>query len=391
MTAAGIVAEYNPFHRGHAHHVERTRALLGPDCAVVCVMSGHWVQRGECALTDKWTRARAALEGGVDLVLELPTVWACASAETFARGAVELLRATGVVEVLSFGSECADLPRLRLAASCLDGEAYGDLLRAGVGAGLPFPVARQNAVARLAGEEAASCLSRPNDNLGIEYLRALPKDMDAIAIPRIGVGHDGGAAGGFASASHLRGLLREGKAGEAAPYLTQVWTGPFAHLSRVERAILAKVRTMDQADWAALPDSGDTEGLPHRMKHAASSASSLAQLLEEAKTKRYTLARLRRLVTWAFLGLTAADRPSHPPYLRVLGCSVRGRALLAQMRTASSLPVLTKPAHARALPQEARRLFELESRSTDLYGLCFPDVLPCGLEWTTGPVILEKA
>ena len=391
MTAAGIVAEYNPFHTGHAHHVKRTRELLGPDCAVVCVMSGHWVQRGECALTDKWTRAAAALEGGVDLVLELPTVWACASAESFARGAVELLHATGVVDTLSFGSECADLSALRRAASCLDEARYTQLLRDGVSAGLPFPVARQKAVERLVGPEIASCLSRANDNLGIEYLRALPNDMDAVTIPRIGVGHDGGTAGGFASASHLRGLLRDGNTGEAAPYLTQSWTGPFADLSTVERAILARVRAMDRADWAALPDSGGAEGLPDRMKNAAASARSLAQLLENAKTKRYTLARLRRLVTWAFLGLRAADRPAHPPYLRVLGCSLRGRSLLAQMRASASLPVLTKPAHARALPREARRLFELESRCTDLYGLCFPQIQPCGLEWTTGPVVLRDA
>ena len=319
MTAAGIVAEYNPFHTGHAHHVKRTRELLGPDCAVVCVMSGHWVQRGECALTDKWTRAAAALGGGVDLVLELPTVWACASAESFARGAVELLHATGVVDTLSFGSECADLSALRRAASCLDEARYTQLLRDGVSAGLPFPVARQKAVERLVGPEIASCLSRANDNLGIEYLRALPNDMDAVTIPRIGVGHDGGTAGGFASASHLRGLLREEKGVEAAPYLTQAWKGPFADLSRIERAILARVRAMDRADWAALPDSGGAEGLPDRMKSAAASARSLAQLLESAKTKRYTMARLRRLVTWAFLGLRAADRPAHPPYLRVLG------------------------------------------------------------------------
>lgn len=389
MTAAGIVAEYNPFHKGHAHHVKRTKELLGPECAVVCVMSGHWVQRGDCALADKWTRAAAALEGGVDLVLELPTVWACASAETFARGAVEILHATGVVNTLSFGSECADLPALRRAASCLGEERYAQLLRDGVSAGLPFPVARQKAVERLIGPELASCLSRPNDNLGIEYLRALPNNMDAVTVPRIGVGHDGGVAGGFASASHLRGLLREGNAAQAAPYLTQAWNGPFADLSRIERAILAKVRAMDRTDWAALPDSGDAEGLPDRMKSAASSASSLAQLLEEAKTKRYTMARLRRLVTWAFLGLSAADRPAHPPYLRVLGCSLRGRRLLAQMRFSASLPVLTKPAHVRALPENARRLFVLESRFTDLYGLCFPQIQPCGLEWTTGPVILS--
>ena len=121
MTAAGIVAEYNPFHRGHAFHLARTREALGPESGAVCVMSGHWVQRGDCAVADKWTRAALALAGGADLVLELPTPWAMASAESFARGAVGLLAATGVVDVLSFGSEGGDLASLRSAAAALDG------------------------------------------------------------------------------------------------------------------------------------------------------------------------------------------------------------------------------------------------------------------------------
>ena len=120
MAVAGIVAEYNPFHLGHAFHLARTKAALGPDGAAVCVMSGHWVQRGDCALADKWTRAALALAGGADLVLELPTPWAMASAEAFARGAVGLLAATGVVDTLSFGSEDGDLSPLQAAAAALD-------------------------------------------------------------------------------------------------------------------------------------------------------------------------------------------------------------------------------------------------------------------------------
>ena len=120
MNVAGIIAEYNPFHRGHAWQIDETRRALGADTAVVCAMSGHWVQRGECAVTDKWTRAAMALRGGADLILELPTPWACASAETFARGGVGVLAAAGVVDTLSFGSESGDLEGLRRAAACLD-------------------------------------------------------------------------------------------------------------------------------------------------------------------------------------------------------------------------------------------------------------------------------
>lgn len=167
MTVAGVVAEYNPFHPGHAFHLGETRRALG-ECAVVAVMSGNFVQRGECAVFDKWTRARAALEGGADLVLELPTVWAASSAETFARGAVELLASTGVVTHLSFGSECGAAQGLGRLARCLDSPAYRTALRRFLDQGLPFAACRQRAAEEVAGTTAAELLSRPNNNLGVE-------------------------------------------------------------------------------------------------------------------------------------------------------------------------------------------------------------------------------
>ena len=146
MVTAGIVAEYNPFHRGHAWHIAETRRALGGEAAVVCVMSGHWVQRGECALADKWRRAALALDGGADLVLELPTPWAMASAEAFARGAVSLLDAAGVVDVLSFGSETGELSPLQRAADCLDSDLYRAGLRRVLDEGRPVAAARPAAV-----------------------------------------------------------------------------------------------------------------------------------------------------------------------------------------------------------------------------------------------------
>ena len=137
MRCAGIVAEYNPFHRGHAYQIAQTRAALGGEAAVVCAMSGHWVQQADCGVADKWTRARLALMGGADLVLELPTPWATASAERFARGGVELLAATGVVDTLSFGSECGEIGPLAAAAACLDTEGYRDALRSRLSQGRP--------------------------------------------------------------------------------------------------------------------------------------------------------------------------------------------------------------------------------------------------------------
>ena len=387
METAGIVAEYNPFHRGHAWHIAETRRRLGGDAPVVCVMSGHWVQRGECALADKWLRAALALDRGADLVVELPTPWAMASAESFARGAVSLLAATGVVDVLSFGSETGELAPLEAAAAALDAPEYPEKLRAALGRGLSFPAARQEAA-------GAACLSAPNNNLGVEYLRslrALGSTIRPLTVPRQGAGHDGPAAGGFASASELRRLLRAGRGEEAAPYLTAPWSGELADMQHIERAVLARLRTMGEGDWAALPDGGGAEGLPSRLAKAAREAVSLEDFYTRAKTRRYPHARLRRLALAAFLDLRAAERPAAPPYVRVLGLGGRGRALLRRMKETCPLPVIVKPAQARELDGPALALFQAEARYTDLYGLCFPTPRPCGGEWTHSPVVGERA
>ena len=387
METAGIVAEYNPFHRGHAWHIAETRRRLGGDAPVVCVMSGHWVQRGECALADKWLRAALALDRGADLVVELPTPWAMASAESFARGAVSLLAATGVVDVLSFGSETGELAPLEAAAAALDAPDYPERLRAALGRGLSFPAARQEAA-------GAACLSAPNNNLGVEYLRslrALGSTIRPLTVPRQGAGHDGPAAGGFASASELRRLLRAGRGEEAAPYLTAPWSGELADMQHIERAVLARLRTMGEGDWAALPDGGGAEGLPSRLAKAAREAVSLEDFYTRAKTRRYPHARLRRLALAAFLGLRAAERPAAPPYVRVLGLGGQGRVLLRRMKDTCPLPVIVKPAQARELDGPARTLFESEARYTDLYGLCFPAPRPCGAEWIHSPVVGERA
>lgn len=375
MTVAGIVAEYNPFHAGHAFHIAQTRRALG-ECAVAAVMSGSFVQRGECAVFDKWTRARSALEGGADLVLELPTVYALSSAEGFARGAVELLAASGVVTHLSFGSECGDIGALQRVADCLDSGAYQAALRRLLGEGMPFAACRQRAVAELLGDAPAGLLARPNNNLGIEYIRAcnaLPSKMRPVTVLRAGAGHDGGAHPDYPSASYMRERILSGALPGDNP----------ASLANCERAVLARLRVMTAEDWAALPDSGGPEGLPRRLVRAAERAVSLEEFYALAKTKRYAHARLRRLALWAFLGLTEAQRPTHPPFLRVLGANERGRAVLREMKTAAALPVITKPAHGRGLP-----LLELEARCTDLYQLCRARPGPCGAEWSTNPVML---
>ena len=413
MTTAGIVAEYNPFHTGHAYQIAETKRALGEDCAVVAVMSGNWVQQADCAVADKWTRARLALMGGVDLVLEVPTVWATASAEGFARGAVALLEAAGVVDVLSFGSECGDVKALERVAECLDSGEYRARLAPLLQQGLSFPAARQRAAAQCIGQ-AVLPLVHPNNNLGIEYIRALNALGSSIrpmtvlrqgaghnaVFARVGEGTDGSpsardAMPRFVSATQIRRDLLEGDWDRAEPYLLpgarQVLEGGVLNpdgLSRVERAILARVRTITAEKWAALPDSGAAEGLPWRLERAGHRCASLEEFFQSARSKRYTASRLHRLVLRAYLGITREDIPARPPYLRVLGLNGRGRALLREMKGRSGVPMVTKPAHAKALDGPGQALFRIEARCTDLYDLCLEQIPAPGREWRENPVVL---
>lgn len=396
MNIAGITAEYNPFHTGHAYQISALKAQLGPDTSVVAVMSGSWVQQGRPAVTDKWTRARMALNGGADLILELPTVWAAASAESFARGAVELLCRCGVIDTLCFGSETGELAPLLAAAECLDSPDYPEQLRKALEGGASFAAARQAAVEALIGP-AGAALASPNNNLGVEYLRALRSlhsNIKPVTIRREGAAHNSldRTGEGFRSATQLRQHLARGEWEAVRPYvpagnLDILQSAPLADPRLGERAVLACLRKMTAEDWAKLPDAGAGEGLPQRLERAGRQCQSLDDFFTLAKTRRYAMARLRRMALWAFLGLTAADVPAEPPYLRVLGFNARGREVLKQMKTTAQLPILTKPAHARELDGPGRRLFELEARCTDLYGLFLPQLPPPGQEWTRGPVM----
>ncbi len=375
MAAVGVVAEYNPLHTGHLRHLALTRQAA-PGAVVVVCLSGNWVQRGDCAVTDKWRRAAWACRGGADLVVELPTPFALSSAETFARAAVSLLDAAGV-DRLSFGCETPDLPALTALAAALDSPGFAAALRPHLDRGLSYPAARERALAALAGE-AAGLVRRPNNNLAVEYLRALPPHIAPLPIPRSGR-HDGPLEPGCPSASALRRLLRGGEAEAAGPYLAQPWEGPVYDLARLERAVLCALRQMDVPALAALP--GGSDGLAQRLWRAARTAPDLPTLLDRAGTRRLTLARIRRLCLWALLGLSPADRPAAPTYLRVLAMTGAGAAHLAALKGHCPLPILTKSARH-------RDALALEARLTDLFSLCAPDPLPCGEEWRHSPAVL---
>lgn len=399
MAAAGIITEYNPLHMGHVHLMAEARRLLGPETGILCVMSGNYVQRGDFAVAGKHARAAAAVRSGADLVLELPVPWALSSAEGFAAGAVEILKATGAVSHLVFGSEGGDAAPLVRCAEALCSGAFPEALRKELKKGDSFPAARQRALEALLSKEDAAALSRPNDTLGVEYCKALRgSGIQPVAVLRRGAAHDGADVGdGIASASAIRALLRKGEEkaalGLCAPAMAEAYRmereagrAP-ASLERCERAILARLRFLEEADWAAL-ELGN-EGLYRRFFRSSRSAASLAELLETVKTKRYPMARLRRTVFRAYLGLPPAP-PEEPAYLRVLAANERGTALLAGMRKTAALPVLNKPAAVRRLGPGARRLFDLEARADRLYALACPDPAAVPDAWRTGPVIVRE-
>lgn len=245
--------------------------------------------------------------------------------------------------------------------------------------------------------EAAQCMSTPNNNLGIEYLRALRhtgSSMMPHTILRLGAAHDSHEDGfsSHVSASYLREKVLTGDPSSLSPYLSD-WQeeglrADPTSLSFCERAVLARLRIMEEEDFALLPDSG--EGLSQRLYAASRQASSLEEVYSITKTKRYTHARIRRMVLWSFLGLSTDSIPETPPYIRVLGFTSRGQELLKEMKKTASLPVIVKPAHAAKLSAEARAVFELEARSTGVYDLCRKQfgILPGKNEYTQNPVRL---
>ena len=398
MKTAGIITESNPLHYGHLALIQAVRQQFGGDTAIICAMSGDFVQRGDFAIERAHARAEAAVRGGADLVLELPLPWAISSAEGFARGGVSILAATGVVDTLAFGSECGNAAKLQRAAKALLRADFPDALREELAKGLSFAAARESAARALIGEDAA-VLREPNDILGVEYCKALLQSGSTIAplaILRKVVGHNGGAAKGFASASHIRELLTNGE--DASAYLTAESAAIYARecaagrapvtMQNAERAVLSRLCAMCKEDFARY-DSGN-EGLYRRFYDAARTAASVDELLSAVKTKRYAYARLRRMLLAAYLDVTAADVPPEVPYLRVLACNERGRKLLKTIKKTGSAPVLTKSADVRALSEEAQKLFALTARAADQYVLAYPELRAArgSSAWTEGPVIV---
>lgn len=395
MKTVGIIAEYNPFHKGHAYQSKQARQLAQAD-VVIAVMSGHFTQRGELAIIDKWRRAEAAVKSGVDLVLELPSVFAVRSAQYFAAGGVRLLSSLGIVDYLSFGAENADLSSLSAAAAGLDDPQVEEKLKLGLSRGKNYAAALADALVA-GGYTARDFIISPNNILAVEYLRALTRyapTMRPLPVRRVGSGfHDKNLSDGFASATAIRhGLFQSGSvtpplhaalpAATAAIMESLLKSGAApAQISGLENIILARLRSISDKELLATPEI--SEGLENRLKLAARNAGNLSELLELVKTKRYPYSRLQRLLVHLLLGtqreqIEAFDA-SGPLYARVLALNSQGRAALREIALLERIPIITKTTAALNSRSYHKKDFSplqsmlaVDITATELFCLCLP-------------------
>ncbi|MFC4810670.1 nucleotidyltransferase [Paenibacillus sp. GCM10023250] len=399
MRTVGIIVEYNPFHNGHLYHLQQSLKITNSD-AVVAVMSGHFLQRGEPALLNKWTRAEMALRGGCDVVIELPVAYSTQAAEWFAYGAAALLDATGVVDALCFGSEAGDIAPLRRVARLLahEPEAFAGLIAAELRTGASYPAAYSAAVRRFMAEAgdaeaAAFPFEQPNNTLGLHYLLALER-LDSAIEPfslrreKAGYAQTTITDAQIASATAIRKLVAESASPASA--------APFVPASTLELLLRDDALGRGRNGWERYAlqlfhklagEPADalgryhemSEGLEHRVKRLLPELEAVAfePLLERLKTKRYTRTKLQRALLAVLLGhdkeQLAPDRlRAGVQYIRVLGFSPRGRELLKRMRTAARLPILNSAAGA----QDEYPYLALDVQATSIYALGWANASP---------------
>ena len=332
MKTVGIICEYNPLHLGHKKQIDEIRRICGDDTAIVCLMSGNFVQRGAPAIVDKTYRAKAAILCGADLVLELPVEYALSSAEGFAAGGVRILGP--FCDALCFGAETADKELLLSTARALLSEEFPPILKTELEKGLSFPAARQAALAQMGLD--SNLLETPNNILAVEYCKAIltqNSPMEPMPICRGGSYHDELPDTENPSATSIRNLMTRCKSWDA--YIPEAagsvfQDAPLHTLEAGQRAILGKLRTMSDAEFEALPYG--SEGLWRKFMRASRQEATLEDIITATKSKRYTRTRIDRMMMCAFLGLTLQDLLSPIPYTRVLAFNDRGRTALKKAR-----------------------------------------------------------
>ena len=357
----GIISEYNPFHTGHAYHIEESKKAVNPDYTVA-IMSGNFVQRGDAAVVDKWSRAEMALKNGVDLVIELPLIYSISSAEYFAFGGVKLLDSFKMDTTLSFGSECGNISILSDIADVLveEPDEYLSILNHELSSGSSFPKARERALLMYLNNlrKYANILSESNNILGIEYLKAiknLKSNIKAITIQRKGIKYNDLSLDDnlFPSSTAIRHAISTNQEikrfilGESYNVLTnKIKKGEFINgLSKYEQAIIYKLRSMSLEEIAMLPDVN--EGLENKIKKACDSCNTLDELIEQIKSKRYTHTRISRILLYALLNITKKDLEDSTkvvPYIRILGMNSNGKELISKIsKQNKKISIITSP------------------------------------------------
>ncbi|MBQ4581147.1 MAG: nucleotidyltransferase family protein [Clostridia bacterium] len=393
MRVVGVIAEYNPFHLGHAHHLAQARKLANAD-AVVVVMSSVFTQRGDAAILSPADRARMALHCGADAVFALPAAWAVRDAEHFALGGVSLLAGLGC-DAISFGTEVVDIAALQEAARLLEqpDDSFRTALQSRLDSGIPHPAALSAAMEEVL-PGCGALLDTPNSTLAVCYLRALLRTgsgMDVVPVQRIGRYHDSAIGSTLPSATALRGAIlrgdwpsvRKAMPEEAFAILrSAAEAGRLHHPDALDTALLYRLRTMSPADYAALPDV--SEGIENRLAASVETARSREDLLQTAKTRRYPYARLSRLATHALLGFTgeflAAE--STPQAAWLLGFRRDARELFTHFKSHGTLPILAKAADF----DRSATWFQSEMRAWDIWALGAG--LPAGLALTQGVTVI---
>ena len=397
MRVVGIIAEYNPFHSGHAYHLAQAKARANADYALV-IMSGDYVQRGEPAMFPKMLRARWALQNGADLVLALPAVYSLTSAAGFARGALGLLDRTNLVDALCFGSECGDAAALGKILDAQDSPETRAALQKALASGQSFPAAREQALKSvLPGSQPG-----PNDILGLEYLRALRElgsHMEPVALPRKGALHDqGDFSGAYASASALRELLFQGKGDALADFMPQdvlgeavalCRAGQARSLFRLSPALLYALRRLSREELAALGEV--REGLEFSLYKACRQAATLEELLSLVKTRRYPMASLKRACLCALLGITGQDLrdAEQGGVLRVLGLRRQALPLLSRLCQEADVPVITRYGDTELLSPLQQRFLAMDRFAAETACLATQSPQPAPSDFGQPLIILD--
>ncbi|MCX4255503.1 MAG: nucleotidyltransferase family protein [Oscillospiraceae bacterium] len=395
MKTYGIICEYNPFHNGHIYQIEETRKQGATH--IVAIMSGNYVQRGDVAMIDKFARAKTAVANGVDLVVEMPVVYSLSSANFFARAGVMMLGALGCVDGISFGSECGDIELLKNAAMASINASKPEKIKPLVEQGMSFPQAIQQAIALEYGPIIASVFDSPNNTLAVEYLKAiklLNLEFETFTVKRKGAEHDSAAPSeGIASASLIRSMIEDGK--DISPYVPKETAEIakeyeekelLAYFDNLERELLYVLRSMIPPAIAECPDVDPA--LANFIFRAGIDAKSLDQFLEITGTKRYTAAKIRRVLLNLYIGTKASDLMIMPPYGRILAFNDKGSEILKASKEKSeenklAIPFDTSLKDIIELKRPPiNRFADISNRATNLYGLASRTIRPCAEDFT---------